>query len=81
MNCAMSGGYAAKKIHHEVGEKESIMLQLEFQGICVRGDFTLLPTQVGDFELYTIKFRTSSVSPMFETADEAIEEFIKLTEE
>jgi hypothetical protein len=73
----MNGGYAAK--NYEVGKKESILLQLEFQGICERGDYALFPVDVGDFKLYTIKFRTSPVSSMYESVDAAVEEFIKLT--
>ena len=81
MNCLVSGGYAANDpgMNHEVGEKESIMFQLEFQGICERNDYALFPVRVGDFELYTIKFRTSPVSPIFDDIDKAIDEFIKLT--
>ena len=75
MNCLMSGGYT------EVGEKESIMFQLEFQGICVRDGFTLSPVQVGDFKLYMIKFRSSPVGQMYDTLDTAATEFMKLTED
>ena len=80
MNCAMNGGYA-EKIEHEVGEKESIVLQLKFKGICERGNYVIFPVQLGEFNLYTVKFRTSPVSNLFDNEDEAVEEFIKLTEE
>ncbi len=78
MNCAINGGYAERK-GYEVGEKELIMLEIEFQGICERGNYAIFPVQVGEFNLYTVKFRTSPVSPMFDNEDEAVEEFIKLT--
>ncbi len=78
-NCAISGGYAEKKFKHEVGEKELIMFQLKFKGICERGDYVIFPVRVGEFNLYTVKSRTSPVSPMFDSADKAVEEFIKLT--
>ena len=45
MNCAMNGGYA-EKIEHEVGEKESIVLQLKFKGICERGNYAIFPVRV-----------------------------------
>lgn len=80
MNCAMNGGYA-EKIEHEVGEKESIVLQLKFKGICERGNYAIFPVRVGEFNLYTVKFHTSPVSNLFDNEDEAVEEFIKLTEE
>ena len=76
----MNGGYA-EKIEHEVGEKESIVLQLKFKGICERGNYVIFPVQLGEFNLYTVKFRTSPVSNLFDNEDEAVEEFIKLTEE
>jgi hypothetical protein len=78
----MNGGYATNKVamlHQRIEEKESVMLQLEFKGICERGNYVLFPISVGDFRLYTIKFSTSPVSSMYESVDEAIEEFIKLT--
>ena len=78
-SCAMSGGYAEKKFHYEVGEKESIMLQLKLKGICERGNYAIFPVRVGEFNLYTVKFNTSPVSPIFDNEDEAVEEFIKLT--
>ena len=78
MNCAMNGGYA-EKIEHEVGEKESIVLQLKFKGICERGNYAIFPVQLGEFNLYTVKFHTSPVSNLFDNEDEAVEEFIKLT--
>ena len=78
MNCAMNGGYA-KKFEHEVGEKESIVLQLKFKGICERGNYAIFPVQLGEFNLYTVKFHTSPVSNLFDSEDEAVEEFIKLT--
>ena len=81
MNCAICGGYAENKFEHEVGEKESIALQLKFKGICERGNYAIFPVRVGEFNLYTVKFRTSPVSPIFDNEDEAVEEFIKLTEE
>ena len=81
MNCAICGGYVENKFEHEVGEKESIALQLKFKGICERGNYAIFPVKVGEFNLYTVKFRTSPVSPIFDNEDEAVEEFIKLTEE
>lgn len=80
MNCAMNGGYA-ERLECEVGEKEQIMTQLKFKGICERGNYAIFPVQVGDFNLYTVKFRTSPVSQIYDSIDKAIEEFIKITEE
>jgi hypothetical protein len=79
MNCAMSGGYAEKKFEYEVGEKEQILFQLETKGICERGNYVIFPVQLGEFNLYTVKFHTSPVSNLFDSEDEAVEEFIKLT--
>ncbi len=77
-SCAICGGYA-EKFDYEVGEKELIMFQLKFKGICERGDYAIFPVRVGEFNLYTVKFRTSPVSPIFDSVDKAVEEFIKLT--
>ncbi len=84
MNCAMNGGYATNKVamlHQRIEEKESVMLQLEFKGICERGNYVLFPISVGEFNLYTVKFRTSPVSQIYDSVDKAVQEFLKLTEE
>lgn len=78
MNCAINGGYA-KKFDYEVGEKEQIMTQLQFKGICERGNYAIFPVQIGEFNLFTVKFRTSPVSQIYDSIDKAIEEFIKVT--
>jgi hypothetical protein len=79
MNCAVSGGNKASI--NQVGEEEVIALQLEFQGICERGDYLLLPVRVGEYELWTVKYKNSPVSRMFDSLDKAIGEFLKLTGE
>ena len=78
MNCVMNGGYA-EKFEYEVGEKEQILFQLKTKGICERGNYVIFPVRLGEFNLYTVKFRTSPVSNLFDNEDEAVEEFIKLT--
>ena len=81
MNCVMNGGYAKRKFNYEVGEKEQVIMQLELNGICERGNYAIFPVSVGEFNLYTVKFRTSPVSQIYDSIDKAIEEFIKITEE
>ncbi len=76
MNCAMSGGYAAKV---GINEEESIDIQLRFKGICERGNYSIYWIDKGDFRLFAVKYDNCPVARVFDDEDEAIREFIKLT--
>ena len=78
MNCAMSGGYAARV---GINEEKNIDIQLRYKGICKRGDYSIYLVDKGDFRLFAVKYNNCPVAKMFEYEYEAIREFIKLTED
>ena len=80
MNCAMSGGYAAHDLQEGVNEVESIDIQLRFKGICERGNYSIYWIDKGDFRLFAVKYDNCPVARVFDDEDEAIREFIRLTD-
>ncbi|MHB8292738.1 MAG: hypothetical protein ACYDB5_10750 [bacterium] len=60
-------------------EKECIAKSLAVKGIYEYGDYSIQPLNIGDYNLFTVKYRTSSVSPIYDDLNAAINLFLKLT--
>jgi hypothetical protein len=75
MNCVMSSVHSTA-----VSREESIAFQLAVKGIYENGNYSIQPLNVGDYSLFTVRYRTSTVSPIFDDLNDAIAEFLKLTE-
>lgn len=75
MNCMVSGGYSTA-----INKEESIAMHLMNKGIYEEGNYSILPLKTGEWNLFTVKYRNSSVNPVFDDLHKAIREFLKLTE-
>jgi hypothetical protein len=75
MNCAMSGGYGSKKIN----KSDKIIQELKIKGIYENNNYFIIPVNMGEFKLYTVKYQNNSISPLFDNLQEAINVFLKLT--
>lgn len=58
---------------------DKIVNQLAIKGIYEDGDYSIQPLNIGDYSLFTVKYRNSSVSPIYDNLKIAVKEFLKLT--
>ena len=76
MNCAVSGGYMAAAMTRA----ENIAIQMETKGIYEEGDYSIFPARIGEYRLFTVKYKASSIGRNYDDMKKAIEEFLKMTE-
>ena len=76
MNCAVSGGYMVAA----VTRAENIAIQMETKGIYEEGDYSIFPASIGEYRLFTVKYKASSIGRNYDDMKKAIEEFLKMTE-
>jgi hypothetical protein len=72
----MSGGYSDIK---KINKSDKIIQALEIKGIYEKNNYFIIPVNMGEFKLYTVKYCNDSVSPLFDNLQEAISVFLKLT--
>lgn len=73
MDCAVGGDYINRSM-----EREQVLSDLKDRNFCERGEYSIVPVQVGGFTLYSVRYCASPVNPILESFNEAVEGFLSL---
>jgi len=83
MNCSMRSetNNCLVGISDYAATKDKIAFILAIKGFYESGDYSIQPIELGDYNLFTVKNRKSPVNQIYEDLSDAINVFLKLTEQ